>query len=301
MPKKNDSRIVYSKVMDEKTQSHDTRRFLFKALQKELGRAVVSFFTTFTYPAMISDGDADMLEGLLQKIDLTKGMALIINSPGGDGIEAERIINVCRAYAEPAGHWAIVPAKAKSAATMICFGAEKVFMSATSELGPVDPQIALSEGGQIKRFSVYNIVTSYEDLFKKAVGEKEGNLQPYLQQLQHYDEREITEFKSALDLSEDIAVRTLESGMMKGISKTDIKKNIHVFLSPKRKKIHERPIYRDEAENSGIKVEKLDGKSKLWQLVYELYVRTQAYMGENFAKCIESEEHSFVTPIKKGG
>lgn len=97
---------------------------------------------------------------------------------------------------------------------------------ATSELGPVDPQIAISEAGQVKRFFVYNIVTSYEELFKKAVNDKKGNLEPYLQQLHHYDERDIREFKAALDLSEDIALRTLSTGMMRGMDHADIKRKL---------------------------------------------------------------------------
>jgi ClpP class serine protease len=113
-------------------------------------------------------------------------------------VEAERIINVLREYSGTGKYWAFVPARAKSAATMICFGAEKVLMGATSELGPIDPQIAFSEAGELKRFSLYNIVTSYEELFKKAVEEKQGNLEPYLQQLHHYDEREIREFNQLL-------------------------------------------------------------------------------------------------------
>jgi hypothetical protein len=34
---------------------------------------------------------------------------------------------------------------------------------------------------------VYNIVKSYDELFEKAVREKTGNLQPYLQQLSNSD------------------------------------------------------------------------------------------------------------------
>lgn len=62
---------------------------------------------------------------------------------------------------------------------MICFGASKIIMGPTSELGPIDPQLTIAEGDEIKRFSVYNVVKSYEDLFSRAVKEK-GNLQPYL-------------------------------------------------------------------------------------------------------------------------
>lgn len=160
---------VILQVLIEQNQAHETRKRIFEDLEKELGRPIISYFTSFKYPVMIEDADADMLEGVLQKMDLSNGLALFISSPGGDGLAAERIINVCRNYSQNRGYWAIVPGKAKSAATMICFGASKIIMGASSELGPIDPQLTVSENGVVKRFSVFNIVKSYENLFKKAI------------------------------------------------------------------------------------------------------------------------------------
>jgi len=182
---------------------------------------------------------------------------------------------------------------------MICFGASKIIMGTTSELGLIDPQLTTSENSVVRRFSVYNVVESYDDLFSRAVNEK-GNLQPYLQQLANYDEREIKEFIAALSLSEDIAIRTLAAGMMKGTSEGDIKKKLEIFLTPKRTKTHGRPIYRKEALGCGLKIEPKDVKDKFWKLVYELYIRTNNFVSTKAAKCIESKDHSFVvTPPRE--
>src|ERR1041385_1829972 len=174
---------VILQVMEETQQTLATREDLYVEIEKLLGRPVVSYFTSFRYPVMIEDADADMLEGVLQNIDLTNGLALVISSPGGIGLAAERIINICRTYSGTGEFWAIVPGKAKSAATMICFGASKIYMGPSSELGPVDPQWTVrDEKGVLKRYSLFNVVESYDELFKKAVRAK-GNLHPYLQQL----------------------------------------------------------------------------------------------------------------------
>jgi len=292
-----ESSPVIQQVLTEQGQGHETRKPLFVELEKELKRPVVSFFTSFKFPVMIEDADADMLEGVLQKMDLTNGLVLLISSPGGDGLAAERIINICRSYSSTCDYWAIVPGKAKSAATMICFGASKIIMGASSELGPIDPQIATSENGVLRRFSVYNIVESYDDLFARAVKEK-GNLQPYLQQLANYDEREIKEFRAALLLSEDIAIRTLASGMMKGVAKNRIRKKIEIFLTPKRTKTHERPIYGEEASKCGLAVELRDVRERFWKEVYQLYIRTNNFVSTKAPKCIESKNHSFVATIR---
>lgn len=284
------SPLIYDRVLEEQNQGHATRHQLFVDLTQEFGRPVVSFFTSFRFPVMIQDDDADMLEGVLRSLDLSDGLALCISSPGGDGLAAERIVNMCREYSGTDEYWAIVPGKAKSAGTMICFGASKVFMGPTSELGPIDPQ--LQEGDKV--FSAFNIVASYRELFDKAVKE-EGNLEPYLQQLQHYDEREIAELQAQLDLSQDIAARVLASGMMSGTSKKEILKKIKMFLTPEQTKTHGRPIYRDEAAGCGLDIDAADPDSESWGNIYDLYIRTNNLVQTSTSKCIESATHSYTT------
>jgi ClpP class serine protease len=287
---------VYQHVMTEQNQGPETRRKLFIDLEKELGRPVITFFTSFYAPVMIEDADAAMIEGLLQKIDLSKGLALLINSPGGIGISAERILNICKSYSGTGEFITIVPGKAKSAATMICMGASKIYMSKTSELGPIDPQIQIQKDNKKMNIALCNLVQSYKDLFDQAVKAK-GNLQPYLQQLANYDAREIKEFEAAIELSEDVAIRALQSGMMKGTSKDDIKKKIKIFLTPEETKSHGRSIFHEEAKKCGLTIELMELKSKVWKLSYELFVRTDNFTNIRAAKCIESKEHSFAASI----
>lgn len=289
---------VFQHVMTEQNQGHETRRKLFIDLEKELGRPVISFFTSFYAPVMIEDADAAMIEGLLQKIDLSKGLAVLINSPGGIGISAERILNICKSYSGTGEFIAIVPGKAKSAATMICMGASKIYMSKTSELGPIDPQIQIQKDTKKMNIALCNLVQSYKDLFEQAVKAK-GNLQPYLQQLANYDAREIKEFEAAIELAEDVAIRALQNGMMHGISKEDLKKKIKIFLTPEETKSHGRSIFYEEAQKCGLKIELMDLKSTIWELSYELFVRTDNYTNTRAAKCIESKEYSFTASINQ--
>ncbi len=247
-------KLIFAEVSEEQDQGHSTRKRLYLNLEKRLKTPLVTFFTSFKYPVTINDGDANLLEGLLQKCDLTEGLTLMLSSPGGDALAAERIINICRSYSNTGKYQVIVAGKAKSAATMICLGASKLLMNETSELGPIDPQVI--DYKEQKRFSVYNIVKSYEELFKKAVKEK-GNLEPYIQQLSRYDAREIQEYKMALSLSEDVAIKALKTGMLSKKLNRDIKKKITIFLTPKTVKTHGRPICYDEASKCGLQIEKL--------------------------------------------
>ncbi len=230
-------------------------------------------------------------------MDLSGGLALFISSPGGDGLAAERIINVCRSYSGTGDYWAIVPGKAKSAATMVCLGASKIIMGPTSELGTVDPQFAIMKDGMLQRFSVYNILNSYRDLFGRAVKEK-GNLQPYLQQLANYDSREIAEMEAAFDLSGDIAVKALTSGMMSDLTTEQVREKIlNTLILPTETKVHARPIYPKEAAECGLSVDLQDVRGDLWRDVYELYVRTDNFVKTHVAKCVESMDYSFAAPV----
>ena len=159
-------------MSEEQYQGHGTRRSLYRRLERILELPVISFFTSFVYPVMVEDHDADMLEGVLQKCDLPKGFALLLSSPGGSALAAERLINICRSYSGTGRYFTIVPATAKSAATMICLGASRIIMGKTSELGTVDPQMVVEENGKVRWLLLYTLVKSYEGFFAKAVKEK---------------------------------------------------------------------------------------------------------------------------------
>ena len=288
---------VYERVLIERHQAHQTRARLFGTLEKRYGRPVVSLFTSFVFPVSIEDNDAEMLEVTLRSLDLSNGMALLISSPGGDGEAAERIIRICRSHSGTGEYWAIVPGKAKSAATMICFGASKIIMGPSSELGPVDPQIIKAdEKGRREQHSAYNIVTSYDKLFGGAVASK-GRIEPYLQQLDNYDATDIQRYREVIGLADDIAVKALKRGMMKRLSESSIRRKIERFLKPQRTKSHGRPIFWDEAQSCGLTVQHPDGNNTDWNLVYELYVRSNEYVSHEAVKCIESKSTSMHFPV----
>ena len=289
---------IHKKINSEIGQSPDTRKSLFIELQKSFeNRTIVTFFTSFDYPVEITDDDCDMLQGVLQNIDCRNGLVLMISSPGGDGLAAERIVNICRAYSGTGDYWALVPGKAKSAATIISMGASKIFMCQSSELGPVDPQIIKKENNLLKMFSAHNLVSGYDRLFDK-VAVTSGPIEPYLQQLTYYDDREINHYRSLIQLSKSMSIKILQTGMMKGLSDSEIEKKIEVFLIPGAGTIsHGRPIYAEEAKLCGLSIEKIDIYSDVWKLIYELYSRTERYVSLQTCKAVESAEDHFCVTV----
>lgn len=290
---------IHKQISSERSQNFETRIKLFEGIETDhlSGRTLITFFTSFNHYVEIDNDDCDMLQSVLQHIDVSKGLALMVNSPGGDGLAAERIVNTCRAYSGTGDYWAIVPGRAKSAGTIICLGASKIFMAASSELGPVDPQIIRREPSGIKQFSAYSLVAGYDKLFNSAVKAK-GNLEPFIQQLQKYDVREINTYRDVIKLSESITVKILKSGCMNSKSEAAIKKAVQIFLDPKMGTIsHSRSINRDEAKQCGLPIEDLDVNSPSWRAIYDLYARTDMFVSSALAtKAVESREESFMVP-----
>ncbi len=69
-----------------------------------------------------------------------KPIALVIHSGGGEVDAGYLISKLCREFS-PEHFITIVPRRAKSAATLICCGADQIHMGSMSELGPIDPQV----------------------------------------------------------------------------------------------------------------------------------------------------------------
>lgn len=83
--------------------------------------------------------DANRIYRALGSMDRTRPLLLILKSHGGDIPAAYFISKLCREHTSETFEVA-VPREAKSAATLICCGADRIHMGSLSELGPIDPQ-----------------------------------------------------------------------------------------------------------------------------------------------------------------
>ena len=305
MPREERKKLsAFQNVLEEVHQGHSRRKALYLKLEDAISAGssskymVVALFTSFKFPVILSGKDADMLEGVLQNSDIgDRQLILLLNSPGGDALTAERIINICRNYGRE-GFSVIVPKMAKSAGTMICLGAKEIGMSPTSELGPIDPQILINDesGNPIRYQAAHEIIESYEELMKKANSSR-GRIEPFLQQLNRFDARDIRNIQSAQELSETIAISSLKSGNFNNLSIAQIKQKIKPLLDPKHTKVHGRPIYYDTAKKCGLNIRLFDLKSEAWQTVWNLYVRLDYFVSSKATKVIESVEDSFIVPV----
>jgi hypothetical protein len=295
-------KLIHQTIMDETAQAHSIRISIYQKLEKELKRPVISLYHNFNSSAELEDVDVDFLEGILRNSDLRNGAALIINSPGGQILAAERMIKSLRLYCGEKGYYSIVPKMAMSAAAMVCLGSSKIIMSPSSSLGPIDPQIFEYnyKTRQTERYSAFNILTSYDELFKKAENlNKKLRLEPYLQALDEYNPKTIEKYKSIIALSQDIATHVLKTGMLSGKTDEEISDCIRMFLTPEITKIHERCIYPPEANECGLNIETSDIKSEFWKNISELNLRLEYYMRlSNAGSVIETKDDSYIRALE---
>ncbi len=115
-----------------------------QALAEKTQRNVVTYYSGFlAYKESntdVNDTDINGFVNAIQPLDPSKGVDLIIHSPGGDPDAAEGIVKY---FHQVFGNdvRVIVPQSAFSAGTMISCSAKTILMGKYSCLGPIDPQL----------------------------------------------------------------------------------------------------------------------------------------------------------------
>ncbi len=250
----------------------------------------------------INHGDAVPLGNILDNIGDVDNVDLLIQSGGGDGNAAEKIIEMCRARCQKRFR-VIVPNMAKSAATLITFGSDEIIMGYLSELGPIDAQIPIRVSGQVQFISAQSFVDSRDELVRLVNEARKNNEDPlpYLQQLSTIDVAFVNHCQKLMDFAVDMGIKWLSKFMLKDKDNAEekAKSTANTLRSVSKYLLHGRMINADELlKNPDIylHVKKLEKDDSLWKLIWELYVRSEIYLnlvdGGQKVKLIESAEGS---------
>jgi ClpP class serine protease len=273
------------------------RKPLFQNLEKLLGAKVISYVASPMHPlsGIMSQDIIHFEEILRTTAGATEGY-LIINSPGGDGNVAEKIITMCRQRFTKSFN-VIVPNFAKSAATMIALGSDKILMGYLAELGPIDPQLGNPMGGFIPARS---FIDGLEMIRGKV---KSGDpVQMYLPMLAQIRPEILAQCQSAIDGSREFAEKWLKECMLKGnpAQAAEVAKRLS---EGQQYKSHGKVIDFNEAHDVlKLNVEKIDPNSELWTNIWELYCREmvvlQSLQPQGAVKLFESEAVSLTMNIQ---
>ena len=332
---------IFSQLLAElqKNKNHDASiercKVIIKELENHLNKRVVAYFSSEVgndASSMVNDEDVFVIENLLSIPSVKKDLVLILQSGGGFSLSAERIIDVCRNYCtqrnDGSKFFVIVPKKAKSAATIVALGADKIYLRDTAELGPVDPQfIVADKDGNIQVEPAYLYVDALENTFDN---ENSGPIRKYfnkntnkplsklpnemkLKLLEQCNYAMYVNAKNELGLSDSI-IGKISSEKIREYPSISLK-DFDVFRDPHITKSHGRLINFSDLKDNALQTEKIierlenifedKNKYKVFDgLLWELYVRKKQLVndpGNYIVKTIESVEEFFVNFGMKRG
>lgn len=124
-----------------------TRKKYLEKLANYTDHNVVAYYSSFLTKRAknidINDTDMNGFMNAFRDMDYSKGLDLILHTPGGSPEAAESIVNYIKSKFGN-NFRIIVPQLAMSAGTMIACAGKEIVMGNHSSLGPIDPQFNLN-------------------------------------------------------------------------------------------------------------------------------------------------------------
>lgn len=231
------------------------RKKYLSVMHKYTGRNIISYYSGFIQkPGLegsgIDDNDKNAFMQAVCGLDRSKGLDLILHTPGGQIAAAESLVSYLRALFGKDIR-TFVPQMAMSAGTMIALSTKQIVMGKQSNLGPIDPQF----GGM----SCAGIIEEFEEA-AAAVKKDPKMAAIWGPIISKYHPTFIGDCKKAIDWSDDIVRQWLVENML---SKSKDKANkadaiVKTLSSHNATFSHSRHIHSDELEKLGVKVVALE-------------------------------------------
>jgi hypothetical protein len=212
-----------------------------------------------------------------------KELDLILHSGGGSSEAAEQIVSYLRAKYD---HIRVfVPQRAMSAATMIACAADVIVMGKESALGPIDPQIALSQGPSVPAQSILDDFSQAQEAVSKDP-KLAALFAPKLLSLPH---GMLSYCQSAINRSQFLVGEWLMKYMK--LDKQVASAAAAWLGSHKEHWSHGRPISADRLIAQGLKIEMLEADNVLQDKVLSVYHAIMwTFVSTECVKMIESNE-----------
>lgn len=263
-----------------------TRRKYINELYQCTGRNAIAYYSGWLQKPSIldtsvNDADKNGFMTVIHKLDRSKGLDLILHTPGGETAATESLVDYLRSMFGT-NIRAVVPQLALSAGTMISCSCKEIVMGKQSSLGPIDPQF--------RGIPAHGVVEEFKRAFQEI---RTDPLKVHIWQpiLAKYHPTFIGECEKAIDWSNQMVKEWLLSGMLNGkqnaeqIADTIIEELGNHALN----KSHARHLSAQKCENMGLQIIKLEDDPKLQDAVlsvHHAYVHTLS--ATNAYKIIEN-------------
>lgn len=231
------------------------------------GRNVISYYSCWLKTpgapnSSINDQDMNAFMNAVHDLDKSKGLDLLLHTPGGDIAATESLINYLRTIFSD-NIRAIVPQISMSAGTIIALSCREIIMGKQSSLGPIDPQL----GG----VACQSVLEEF-DTAVKEVSANPASAALWQVIFSKYTPTFITACKKSIEWSVKLMEDYIQS--VYGTS-FDLKPVQDVFLNNNNSYSHARHIPKDACKKAGLHIIDLEDNQDLQDAVLSLH---HAYM-----------------------
>ncbi len=267
------------------------RRKYLKELHELTGRNIICYYSGWLQKnnnqASINDGDKNSFMAVVHGLDRTKGLDLILHTPGGDIAATESIVNYLRKMFG-IDIRVIIPQIAMSAGTMIACSAKEIIMGKQSNIGPIDPQF----GG----IPAHGVLEEFEKALKE-VKRDPSSIPIWQTVVQKYHPTFLGDCEKAISLSTELVTDWLKTGMFLDDTKIDenVKKIVEKLNNHTETKTHSRHLHLEDAKEMGLKIINLEDNQKLQDLVLTVHHTYMHSLGNsNVIKIVENHDNNAV-------
>lgn len=246
------------------------RRKYLKQLHDLVNRNIIIYYSGWLQKRNIegvevNDADKNGLMTVVHQLDRSKGLDLILHTPGGETAATESLVDYLRSMFG-SDIRAFVPQIAMSAGTMIACACKEIFMGKQSSLGPIDPQFrGIPAHGVVEEF-----IRAYQEIKKDS--HKIPIWQPILAK---YPPTFIGECEKAIEWATEMAKEWLLTGMFAGrrtnkkIAMVD--KIVKELSDHALSKSHARHLSMKRCKEIGLKIVELEKDQKLQDAVLSVH------------------------------
>lgn len=232
------------------------RKYLTK-IHEITGRNVIAYYSAFltkqsAQDVSVNDRDKAGLMLTIHRLDKSKGLDLILHTPGGDIAATESIVDYLYSIFNTDIR-VIVPQIAMSAGTMIALASKQILMGKHSNLGPIDPQF--------NGVPCQAVVDEFDQAVKDITANPSSAL-VWQQIISKYHPTFLGACKNAIAWSERMVFEWLKSNMCSG-DEDKAKHILNIFANHKEQKSHSRHISKKECIDAGLDIIELENDQDL--------------------------------------
>lgn len=249
--------------------THDLiRREFLRELHERTGRNVIIYYSGWLQKPKapnldVNDSDKNGFMTVVHGMDRSKGLDLILHTPGGSVAATESLVDYLRQMFG-IDIRVIVPQLAMSAGTMIACSAKTIIMGKQSSLGPIDPQYGgLPAHGVVEEFlRAYNEIK--DDNVKIAVW------QPIIAK---YPPTIVGECEKAIQWANEMVREWLITGMFLGDSDKEAKATrvLNELGDHALTKAHDRHLSAQKCRDAGLAIEMLEDDNELQDSILSVH------------------------------